>query len=302
MFADIANEFENITKFGLLQYFTDYRNFLQNDYSYIYDYYAGNSETIDSSKISTLNKLLSRSNVLLRQFSTFASKFGNVGYWELQEYCQDLNDTLERITKLPKYNRTSKSCRGYKPYIQTQQAVGGMKTMQDVASDVGGVSETDLILNNDLEEVDYEIDKLSSITAFVDNSTGLVVETILEQPIGNKIYGRDLTRKITLDSSNNDLSIEEYEDNVEQKCDILLELNKGDIPEYPNLGKNLISGNSYKNYNYSELAKDLEILFQSDDLFESISISDISFGNGDLNVTCDIRTKYTYSTQKTIKV
>lgn len=239
---------------------------------------------------------------MLRQFSTFAAKLGNVGYWELQEYCQDLNDTLERVTKLPKYNRTSKSCRGYKPYIQSQQSVGGMKTIQDVAEVIGNIDETDLILNNDLEEEDYEIDSLSKINAFVDNTSSVVVETILEQPIGKAVYGRDLSRKISLDSSKNDLSIVEYENNVEQKCEILLELNKGDIPELPNFGKNIISGTSYKNYNYSELSKDLNQIFSSDDLFESISISDIGFSNGDLQVTCSIKTKYVYSTSKTIKI
>ena len=33
MFTDIANEFQNITKFELLQYFIDYRDFLQDDYA-----------------------------------------------------------------------------------------------------------------------------------------------------------------------------------------------------------------------------------------------------------------------------
>ena len=47
MFADVANEFENITKFGLLDYFTRFRDFMQDDYNDVYNYFAGNSETID---------------------------------------------------------------------------------------------------------------------------------------------------------------------------------------------------------------------------------------------------------------
>ena len=51
MFTDIANEFQNITKFELLQYFIDYRDFLQDDYSSVYAYFSGNSETIDNEKL-----------------------------------------------------------------------------------------------------------------------------------------------------------------------------------------------------------------------------------------------------------
>lgn len=299
MFAAVANEFENITKFALLQYFQDYRDFLQNDYSDVYAYYSGSSESINSSKINKINSLLTRSNNLTRTFQTFAGKLGNVGYWELQQYCQDLKDTLERISKLPKYLRTSKSCRGYKPYIQVSEDVGGMRTIQDVADKIGNITEQELILNNDLEEENYEIDKLSQITAFVNNQNNVVVTTIMEQPIGQKIYGKDINRKITF--SDNDLSVVEYESNIEQKCDVLLGLVRGDIPEFPALGKNIPIG-SYSNFNYAELISDLKDNFLQDDMFENIEIVDIDVKDGDIFVTCNIKTKYVYSTTKSVKI
>lgn len=299
MIAKIANEFENITKFALLQYFQDYRDFLQQDYSDVYAYYSGASESIDSSKINKIQSLLVMSNNLTRTFQTFAGKLGNVGYWELQQYCQDLKDTLERITKLPKYCRTSKTVRGYKPYIQVSEDIGGMRTIQDIADKVGDISEEELILNNDLEEQNYEIDKLSQITAFVNNQSNVVVSTIMEQPIGQKIYGRDINRKISF--QDNDLSVVAYEDNIEQKCDILLNLNRGDIPEFPMLGKN-ITADSYSNYNYAELVSDLRDNFFQDDMFESIDVVDIDVKEGDIFVTCNIKTKYIYSTTKSTKV
>lgn len=300
MFAAVANEFENITKFALLQYFQDYRDFLQNDYSDVYAYYSGSSESIDSSKINKINSLLTRSGNLTRTFQSFSGKLGNVGYWELQQYCQDLKDTLERISKLPKYLRTSKSCRGYKPYIQVGEDVGGMRTIQDVADKIGNITEQELILNNDLKEENYEIDKLSQITAFVNNQNNVVVTTIIEQPIGKKIYGKDINRKITF--LDNDLSIVQYESNIEQKCDVLLGLVRGDIPEFPALGKNVSSIGSYSNFNYAELISDLKDSFFQDDMFENIEIVDIDVKDGDIFVTCNIKTKYVYSTTKSVKI
>lgn len=300
MFADVANEFENITKFSLLKYFQDYQDFMQNDYSEVYAYYSGLSESVDSEKINKINSLLTRSNSLIRTFQTFSGKLVNVGYWELQQYCQDLKDTLERISKLPKYLRTAKTCRGYKPYIQVSENIGGMMTIQDVADKIGNITEEELILNNDLEEENYEIDKLSQITAFIDNKSNVVVSTIMEQPIGRKIYGKDVNRKITF--VDNDLSVVEYESNIEQKCDILLKLVKGDIPEFPKLGKNITISGGYNNFNYAELLSDLKDSFLQDDLFDDIKIIDIAIDNGDIFVVCNIQTKYTYSTTKSVKI
>lgn len=299
MLVSVANEFENITKFSLSQYFIDYRDFLQNDYSDVYAYYSGSSESIDSSKINKMNALIVKSNNLTRTFQTFSGKLGNVGYWELQQYCQDLKDTLERISKLHKYLRTSKSCRGYKPYIQVSEDIGGMRTVQDVADKVGNITEQELILNNDLEEENYEIDKLSQITAFINNQNNVVVSTIIEQPIGTKMYGKDINRKIKF--FDNDLSVVKYESNIEQKCEVLLGLIRGDIPEFPALGRSLFTG-SYNNFNYAELISDLKDGFSQDDMFENIEIVDIDIKDGDIFITCNIKTKYVYSTTKSVKI
>ena len=302
MFSNIVTQFENITKFALLQYFEDYRDFMQNDFSYISEYYNGDTSSIDASHISNFNALRTKSKTLMQQFINFSHRLSNCGFWELQEYCQDLNDVLEKITKLPKYYRTSKTVRGYQPYIQVKSNIGGLKTVQDLSQEINseGVSEISLIIDNDLQEKDWNIDELSSITAFVNNQTDVVVETILEQPIGNQIYGKDINRKITLE--NNDLAVKKYEDNVEQKCDILLSLERGNIPEMPNFGKNRTQGTNMSDYNYTELVKDLQSVFLQNDLFEDIEISDIEYKQGDIFVNCTIKTKYSYSTQKTLKI
>lgn len=299
MFAKIAKEFQNITKFDLLQYFLDYRDFLSQDYVEVYNYFAGNSESVEASKLIKLSHLIELNDTLKRTFNTFAGKLGNVGYWELMSYCQDLGDTLERINKLPKYLRTAKSCRGYKAFVQTEENVGGYRTIQDIA-DIYGTTEQELILNNDLQESDYDIKELSSINALIDNRSNIVVTTILEQPIGKRVYGKDIARKITFE--NNDLQIKSYEDNVTQKIEILLELNKGDVPEMPSFGKNLAVGSDGGNYNYAELVKDLLETFKQDDLFQSIEILDVTSNNGDIIITVEIRTKYEYSAIKNINI
>lgn len=299
MFADICNNFQDITKFDLLGYFQDYRDFMQNSYKSIYAYYSGESEKIDAEAMSILDNLINRSKIMMRQFQTFSAKLGNVGYWELQEYCQNLSDTLDKVTKLPKLCRTSKSPRGYKPVIQVDGEIGGLRTIEDLAETLGQ-DYKDVILDNDLQESDYEIDQLRKVTSTVNNKKVIVVKTILEEPVGEKIYGKDLNRKICF--IDNDLSIVKYVDNVEQKCDILLELERGDIPEYANLGRVKQYGATYSSFNYAEMMNDLQNTFLQDDLFSSVELEDLNFDNGDLTVTVSIKTKYIYETNKILSI
>lgn len=303
MFSDIVTDFENITKFALLDYLEQYRDFMQEDFSYLSAYYAGNSASVDVSIVSNFNDLRKKGKTLMQQFINFSHRLSNCGFWELQEYCQDLYDTLEKTAKLPKYYRTSKSVRGnYHPYIQVNADIGGMKTVKDVSNEIdsNGVSEVSLIIDNDLQEKDWEIDKLSQITAFISNRRDIVVETILEQPIGRQVYGRDIDRKITL--KDNDLVTKKYEENINQKVDVLLELEAGDIPEIPTYGRSRLTGTTMGNYNYAELIQDLQAVFTQDDMFDEITIDDVNYDNGDLTVTCSISTKYAYNVQRTIKI
>lgn len=300
MFSDVVSDFEKITKFAITEYFEKYRNFMRDDYAYLAAYYGGTIESVTPYTVSTFEDLRKKSKVLMQQFINFSYRLSNCGFWELQTYCQDLHDVLEKLTKLPKYFRTSKTVRGYMPYVQVASDIGGMKTVKDVADAIGTdtVSEMSLIITNDLQEMDWEIDQLSSVTAFINNKTDVVVDTILEQPIGRRIYGRDINRKITI--RDNDLDVREYEDNVEQKCDILLTLEQGDVPEYPYFGRVGFTGKNASSYNYAQLLHDLKLIFLRNSLFNLITIDDVSFRDGDLTVTCSIATKYSYKTQKTI--
>lgn len=299
MFSDIVKNFEDVTKFKLLEYFEEYQDFMQNDFSHLSDYFSGQTEGIDAKITSKFNSLVLKSKNLIQTFKNFSSKLSNCGFWELQQYCQNLNDTLERVSKLPKYYRTVKSVRGYQPYIKVSADIGGKKTPQDLAIEIGsaGVTETSLILDNDLQEHAWEIDKLSSIDAMVNNQSDLVVESILESPVGNHVYGKDINKKITIKS--NDLDVKCYEDNVEQKIDTLLTLNRGDIPEMPTFGKNRLQGTTAGVYNYAELLKDIQSVFSQDDLFDSVEVVDVSLKESDISVTCKIKTKYSYSVVKT---
>jgi len=307
MLDSVIIEFERVTKYPLISFLTKYRDFMNDSYPFVNQYFSGEIEGIDNIHLTTLKYLTSECKVVMAQFKNFANKFSTCGYWELMESIDDLNNTIEKINKLPKFRRTSLTKRGYQPYIQVSSSIGGFRTAEDLANSVKQMNNdnTDwigIMLNNDLNEDDWEIDKLSPIDVLVNNRTDVVVTTILDQPIGKRIYGKDIAKKIKF--IDNDLDIKYYQDNIEQKCSILLTLNRGDVPENMLFGKNLnlFNGVTAKTFSYPALITDIQNTFLQNDLFQYISVSNFDFVDGSIMVTVDIKTKYDYKTERKVTI
>ena len=124
----------------------------------------------------------------------------------------------------------------------------------------------------------------------------------IDMPIGDRVYGKDIAMKIGF--SDNDLQIVERKDNIEQKCDILLTLKQGDVPENMLFGVNPnLTISDVKGFSYPEIVTDLQNTFLQDDLFDSVVVSDMQFtGNGNMEVNIKIKTKYDYQTEKKVVI
>ena len=303
----IVIEFQKVTKYPLVEFLAQYRNFMLNSYPEIDRYFSGETASIDNAHLIALKNLTTECGNCISQFKNFANKFDKCGYWELMEYIGNLEDTIEKINKLPKFRRTSLTNRGYQAVVQVSADVGGFRTMEDVANVVQNLNRdnynwVDLMLSNDLNEVDWEIDKLTPLNVLINNTVDVVVTTILDQPIGKRIYGKDINRKVTF--VDNDLDIKIWQDNIEQKCDILLSLKRGDVPENMLFGQNaeLTIGVTSKSFSYPELVKNLQNTFLQNDLFQYVDITKFQYENGSMFMYCEIKTKYDYKTERKIVV
>ena len=302
----IVLEFEKVTKYPLIKFLSEYREFMLNSYPSIERYFSGKTTKIHNEHLTTLRKLTNDCKDVLAQFKNFSNKFSRCGYWELMELIEDLNTTIEKINKLPKFKRTVLSKRGYTPSVVVNGNVGGFRTMEEVAGEVRKLNEDNsdwinLMLHNDMNEKDWDIDQLTPINMFINNRRGVIVTTILDMPIGERIYGVDINKKITF--KDNDLQLVKYKDNVEQKCTILLELNKGDVPENTLFGKNTsFMGSSVKGFAYPELVSDISNNFAQNDLFDYAYVKDVKFSEGSLVFTVEIKTKYDYKSDKKVTI
>lgn len=302
----VINEFESVTKYPLKAFLRKYADFMNGGYREIKRYFGGETVDVNNDSLVQLHELTLECRDVLAQFKNFANKFSTCGYWELMDYLDDLNTTMEQINKLPKFMRTSLTKRGYTPAVEVRATVGSGKTIDDVASAVKELNRdntewSNLMLQNDLDEADWSIDKLSGLNVFINNRTQVVVTTIIDQPVGDRVYGSDIARKISFAA--NDLAVAVRKDNIDQKCEILLELVQGDVPENMLFGKNpLFFGSNAPMLNYSEVVTDIVNTFMQNDLFASVNVTEMSFENGSVTMKVEIQTKYDYKTEKRLTV
>ena len=330
--AEYIIRFSNVTKYRLTDFLERYQEFFDNDYTFIDQYFSGLSETVDHDRLRRLQKLLTDCKELQAQFKNYANRFDNCGYWLLMEWIDDLITQVEKVVKLPKFRRTTLTVRNYKPVIQVESTIGAQRTMEDLSTAIQSsgydrVTWEQLMLDNDLEEDQWEIDELVPVTAMVNNITPAAVRTILEPPVGEQVYGKDIARKITIEVEEEvntkavfgrsgdettvtsarrigDLKIVKYKDNIDQKVMILMGLRRGTVPDNPLLGvdPNLTAGVTAAQLSLPTVRRQQVDTFLQDDLFESVDMTAIEQVQDGLVCTLEIKTKYNDKVTKKVKL
>lgn len=300
-------EFEKITKFPLILLLEKYAYFNENYLAGLKLYFSGRADDVDVNAIDAMNELKGNCAELLSIINSYNNKLSDCGFWELIDYLESLNDNIEKIIKLPKYYHVTKTISGYRPIVESNGNVGGMRTFEDVENELRydnfdtQTTWGQIMLNNDIEETAWEIDELKQVKYTISAPESIKVSTILDILQGDNIYGRDISRKITFDD--NDLFLVKYADNIKQKCEILLNLKKGDVPEMPLFGvDNKFLGEGVKAFSYNEVFTQIEGNFLQNDIFDSVEIYDVKFDNGSISISIDIKTKYDYSLVKKLDI
>lgn len=306
MLQSAVVDFVNITKYPLIDYLRKYQTFMNMEFGDVDRFYSGTLESVNVEYMKDLNWLTEESQKISSTFKDFSSKLNRCDFWELMDYLDSLKNKIDKINKYPKYKRTFLSKRGnYTSALEVNENIGSLRTVEDVTAEISGNSRDDnswidVMLKNDMKETDWEIDRMSSIKASV-NREYLKTSTILGEPRGLKVLGVDIADKIEF--ADEDLKIVSEFDNLSQKSDILLALNKGDVPENRAFGKNpLIISESVKAIAYAQIVQEIRASFLQNDLFDSVELKSMEFTQGTLQMGFNIKTKYNYEIQKHIEI
>lgn len=297
MIGKAAIKFESLTKYNLVEYIDACSTFFKTGFPAMVDFFNGNTDKISSQYLNEHKRLLKEADNISEQFKSNAEKLETADFWWLLEYCDDLRTKLQTATKISKYLRSSRVDFNFSKGFAHPYSLSDQQTFENVADSILEDSDyentwTKIALSNDLKEVDYDADGGKNITLYREKFIQNTVTSVIDNMVGENIYGIDLLKKITF--SDNDLSVVKYEECVYQCVDIMSKLKKGDIPEFPFLGVNsaLYVGSNIANLAYSVIVRELTKVFQTDDLFIDFNVTEISLNQDSYFIKFDVGTKY----------
>lgn len=294
---DLIEKFNSISNYPLDDFFNESRNFFDNDYVNIFNFFSGNIETLDKKNIKKLNQLVEQSIIISNIFQDKKRMFKTVDFWELLDTFEDIKTKLQTTIKIPKYVRSSIIGNSNKSGFVFDYNLSSEQTLEGITSNI--LSEknqqnswTSIAIENDLKEIDYDIvgGKNLKLRKLVFQNN--LVTSMIDLTIGEKIYGKDLKR--FLNFKNNDLETLEYKETAIQCAEILSTLTKGDIPEFENLGidSSFYKGSNYSQLNYPSIVRELKRNFKTDDLFQNFEIKSFKLIDGDIFIEYSVDTKY----------
>lgn len=270
-------------------------------------YYNGVENNLDQKHIRNLENLNRRANDLTAQFALNKNKLNTCEYWDLYDLVEDLRTQLQTITNLPKYLRSSRTNSNYRNSFGFTHTMGAQQTFEDISGGILRDTAPDddwvkISLDNDLLEHQWDIDGGTQLNLFKERFVGGFVKSVVDVMVGEKIYGLDIYKRLTYE--NNDLKVLSHKETVFQSVEILSQLKKGDIPEFPSMGINasIFIGGNLRGLAYPVVIREMAKTFSTHDLFFDFEVTEISYKDGDLKINFKIKTKYQLLVEKTVVV
>lgn len=295
---DLINKFKDLTKYDLESYLLTFENFSSRGYQVIVGYYSGDIKELPSAALSVLDFLLQESKRLNNVIELNSSSFNTTDFWDLLELLEDINTNLQTVANTPKWTRTSSTNSQLSRDIETTVSLGQRETIERLLGSRLGYSDEQnewyqVAIKNDIREEDYTPEGSVEINVPRSGLLSFNISSVVDVINKESLKGKDLNRKISWDSSSNDLSVLSGDDSFLQSVRILTELKKGDNPEFIGQGisKNLIAGTNVISLAYPVLIRQISQTFALDDTIESFEIDGISRDQDGVFVNFIVRSK-----------
>lgn len=288
-------KFKSLTNVNLNNFFRAIDSFFKVNFFLIENYYKGKN-IYDKESFDYLDKLLERVDYILYLFNFNKQNFGNLDDWELLDLLEETKTKLETVKNLSKYSRSIIK-KGESSFgIKGETALNQFGTLEKISDKVLHSIEkeddwVDIAFFNDLKEEDYT-SKGGILIEVIFPRNNVFLNTVVDNLEGKKLYGKDIQNK--LEFKENDLVVLGYNETLSQSLNILLNLKKGDNPEFANYGiqTNLFVGNNLNIINYPILYKQLINIFLTDDTISTLSVKDLNLKQDKIFLEFEIETRY----------
>lgn len=291
----IVSEFSHITRYPLATYLDNFVTFIENKRDDIVNYYRGTVTKPNITSFKLLNDLLVQAEKVNDLIEIHKNRFTNTSYWELIELLSNIQTTLWTIDNSSIWLRSSITKNNFTPSIEIEKTLKQHQTLENLSQSIGSNNkEQDWIsiaLRNDLAEEDYTPDGGTLIKLQYSNKYSFFLESVVDNIIGEKVYGIDIYRKLTF--VDDDLRTLSPKETIVQTVDILSSLKQGDTPEFPQDGiqGSLVVGSNRMSIAYSVLFRQLYDTFKKDDTLKSFKIAKIENSQDWLKFIFEVETR-----------
>jgi len=172
-----------------------------------------------------------------------------------------------------------------------------LQTLEDISRNIQGDEVPDddwqqIAIRNDLQEDQYSPAGGVQIKLPSKQLNASSVTSVVDNLIGERIYGVDITQKITFDVTESDLAILSYKDTAKQSIYILTTIQSGSVPEFPSMGypAEAVVGSNIINYTFPTFIRKLTELFSTDDSLTSFRVINIERKDDSVSVNMEIDT------------
>ncbi len=258
----------------LLSKVSDYFN---NEYIQLYNYYSGLENAVSQVYFDKYFNLLFQFNELMKTIET--NKNALLLYYDLVADIEELYYNFEAIQKLPKWLKSVVTNFGYNSNLYTEYVIGQEESLERISRiQEKKITFKDdwfkIAFNSNLTELDYTINggKIISLENKDLKFSNVNLTSFVDFIYQKSIYGKDIDRNIIL--QNNDLVALEFDSTLQQSIYILMNLKKGDNPDFPKQGIQieLFSGSNRSVFQMPALIRQLTENFSTDDSIEYIRI------------------------------
>jgi len=276
---ETVENFQKITKYKLADYLADFTSFVDEKQQYILNYYRGYSLKPNIAAFNELERLIKESKKIESVFASNKNKFTTGDFWELIDAVQSVADSLLTISNYSRWSRSSITNNNFNPFVEVDKVLGQNQTLERMSREAGYSDEqndwVNVALRNDIKEEDYTPEGGYVAKISFQNNISIDIQSVVDNLTGENIYGIDIYNKLTFE--NNDLKVLSYRETITQTIETLINLKKGDNPEFPEDGMqvSLVAGTNIGSVYYPALIRQIYNTFQTKDSIKSIQITNV---------------------------
>lgn len=277
--SDTLENFERLTSFNLTSYLGNWADFVDSHYQNFVDYFKGSTNFLNQTSTNKFFELIKQRDDLDALLINYSESFDRMDYWNLLDYLDDVNGKISYMSSISKFLRTSKFEGFNEDSLSIEYTTADYDTPETIASKDSTNPQddwVDIYVKNNVLEKDYKAGEGGQALRLGKRGLkNLFLNTVVDNLFGDNLYGKDIYFEFIFE--NDDIKVALPRDTFKQSAKILIELGKGDIPEYPRIGvsKDFQIGNNIGLVNLPFIVREYKDVFSTDDTMVNFFIEDI---------------------------